>query len=760
RSYGLHTDASHRYERGVVTAKRGRWLLTLRLIALLGLLWMLLQPVWSRLVEREILREVVVLIDDSASMHLKDDDESLTRSELGQRALEKSGLHEKLEGKINVRTLRAARKTLNPGDATAEGWDQATDLAEALSTVLEQVPADNLGGVVLISDGRHNRPSRVEDVARRFGILDAPIGILPTGSDKPPRDAAILSVNTPDAVYLGDRIRVSARLKFDGFRGEKTKVRLLRGDDLLEERTITIPQDRHREEVKFRHTPEKGGVGAYRIEMSALKGEKFSNNNSWEFETAVTDARTNVLIIESHARWEFRYLRNLFYGRDKSIHLQYVLLNPDRITGQEQKTIAASAARPFGEARATTLPVSEEEWRKFDVIIMGDVSPESINGQQWKYIQGCVEQRGALFISIAGPRWMPHAYSNKTAQTLIPVEYPVSSRNYFSTSGKEFRMALTSEGRSHTITAQSDSRLENTQLWAKFPSLRWRHPITGVKPNAEVLLMAQETQGKQPTTPANAKSLDSALADLAARKQNEARNALLVTQQLGNGKIAALLTDRSWRLREGVGDTHHHRFWGQLVRWGAGPNLRSGSGGVRLGTDQLSYSGDDQIKITARLRDEKLTPVQDDTLRAHITVDGEKVATIPLTYVEDSNGLHQALAGPFPKLGNYQITLEGEKADNLSKNVATSARVIGATSPVELSETTLNLPLLETMAELSGGSVITADTLSSLPSLFLTGDETRQELRETTLWDHWILLLILFATLTLEWIMRRSGGLP
>jgi hypothetical protein len=206
----------YRYEQSAVTQRKGRWLLTLRLAAVVGMLWMLLQPVWSRKVEREILREVVILIDDSASMHLKDDGKLETRQEIGQRALVESGLLKELEGKVNVRTLRAARKVLSADETANDGWDQSTDLAAALSTVLEQVPADNLGGVVLVSDGRHNRPSRVEDVARRFGILDAPIAALALGSDKPPRDAAILSVQSPDAVYLGDRIRIAARLKFDG----------------------------------------------------------------------------------------------------------------------------------------------------------------------------------------------------------------------------------------------------------------------------------------------------------------------------------------------------------------------------------------------------------------------------------------------------------------------------------------------------------------------------------------------------------------
>ncbi|NWK55730.1 hypothetical protein HW115_08920 [Verrucomicrobiaceae bacterium N1E253] len=754
-----------RYEQTVVASRRGRILLALRWSALAGLLWMLSQPVWSRMVKKEIKQEVIIVIDDSASMHLTDDGQSNTRQEIAIQALEASGLSKQLEGKMRVRTLRAARKVLGNDEQAIEGWNQATDLAGALDTVLDQVPADQLGGVVLLSDGRHNRPGRVEDIARRFGILDAPIGVLAVGDDAPPRDAAILSIQSPDAVHLGDRIRIQARLKFDGYKGKKTSVRLYQGETLLEERPVSIPQDSHREEIRFRHTPDQQGITSYRLELAALPDERFSDNNRWAFETSVTDARTNVLILESHPRWEFRYLRNLFYGRDKSIHLQYVLMNPDRISGQEDQAVHASAARPFGQAQANRLPKDEQAWRSFDVIILGDLHPDSLNTDQWKILEQCVQQRGTMLITIAGPRWMPHAHQNPSLERLLPILYTPSQRSYFHTRQSEFQIHLASAGQSHPISAQSDSRLENASIWSQFPRLRWRHPLAGVKKGAEVLLMAGPSQTQAQTAPNSAKQLDKALEALKRKRAIESNNALLVTQTYGKGKVATLLTDRIWRLREGVGDQHHHRFWGQLIRWGAGPNLRSGTPEVRLGTDQLTYSGDDPIQIMVRLRDKQRNPIKDPGLKAHIWKLRKKVATVPLSYVEESHGLHQATAPALATPGSYHITLESEKLDpkltgNRLSSVRTVIRVVGSTSPVELSETTLNRPLMEKVAELSGGQFTTPDDASTLPSLFLTGDESREELRETSLWDHWLLLTLLLIIFTTEWSLRRKLGLP
>ncbi len=743
---------TYRYERRAVGSRCGRcgrWLTGLRLAELTVLLWILLQPVWSRFIDREIKREVIVLIDDSASMKLVDEGQSQSRLALARSRLQDSNLTADLDGKVGLREVRAARRALIEDTTEVEGWDQATDLAGAMESVLDQVPPDQLAGVVLLSDGRHNRPGSVEDVARRFGILDAPIAVIPTGSAVPPKDAAIVSVTAPDSVYLGDRIRVAALLKFDGFRGQKATLKLYAGETELDSRTLSIPQESYREEVKFRHAPEEGGVGEYRLVLQSLPEEKFANNNEWDFQTVVSDARTNVLLIDQHPRWEFRYLRNLFYGRDQSIHLQSVLISPDRISGHIPEKVVASASRPFGESNATHLPESEEEWRKFDVIIIGDVEAEALAAEHWEILSRCVRERAALLILIAGPESMPHSFGFDTAKALIPVKYEASRRTYFG-SEEQFRLTLTNTGKNHPVTAQVEGQLRNEQLWAGFPEIRWRHPIEGLQPGAEVLLHAESTE-RETRAVDSAASLEAALSGVAMRREREAENALLVTRQTGAGKVAMLLTDRTWRLREGAGDIYHHRFWGQLVRWGAGPNLRSGNEQMRLGTDALTYTGDDRVRIMARLRDENLNPKIDENLIAEVTHESGQTTRVPLAYREDSNGLHESLAGPFRKPGTYEVKIQDD--------IVTSFRVVGARSAVELSETTLNLPLLESIAESSGGRILAAGDESRLADLFLKEDESRQELRETSLWDNWPTFALLGFLLTAEWILRRKNGL-
>ncbi|MEO1826932.1 MAG: hypothetical protein ABGZ31_14600, partial [Roseibacillus sp.] len=118
----------YRYEQGAVGRRKGGWLTALRLTALVALVWMLLQPVFSRKVNRELEQEVVVVLDESASMNLIDPGETSTRYDIAAEAINASGLFEELEGKVGVRLMRAARKALGEDEEAAEGWDQATDL--------------------------------------------------------------------------------------------------------------------------------------------------------------------------------------------------------------------------------------------------------------------------------------------------------------------------------------------------------------------------------------------------------------------------------------------------------------------------------------------------------------------------------------------------------------------------------------------------------------------------------------------------------
>ncbi len=136
-----------------------------------------------------------------------------------------------------------------------------------------------------------------------------------------------------------------------------------------------------------------------------------------------------------------------------------------------------------------------------------------------------------------------------------------------------------------------------------------------------------------------------------------------------------------------------------------------------------------------------------------------------MTQVEGSEGLYEVTLDSFKNAGRYQVRVTGKDVRTLLdeegiKEVSTGFRVIGSRGPIELAETTLNLPLMQTIADLSGGRVVTPDQISELKNLFIADKDDDYETRESSLWDNGWLLALFALLLTGEWVLRRSGGLP
>ena len=559
-------------------------------------------------------------------------------------------------------------------------------------------------------------------------------------------------------------------------------MRLVCGDETVDEKSFAISTDDWATEARFVDLPEDKGVRRYRIEADVLPGETVVANNRWAVDVSVSDDRTNVLLVDQRPRWEYRYLRNLFYGRDKSVHLQYWLVSPDSISGETQDLPAASASRDFGDAEAGALPVSRDEWRKFDVLIFGDVGDDVLTPEAVADLRHCVEERGALAVFIAGPESMPYGIHDASLLDLLPVipgDRPADLRH-----GPEdaFRFTLTPAGTAHPITPLSSSVSENAQIWREQPDWHWRVPIEDVRPGAEVLAYAAPSANAAlaapsanaalaaPSAPfsatpgASSDSAEDAIARLAAIRQQQTRNALLVVRGQGRGHVAMLLTDHTWRLRYRVGDTYHHRFWGQIVRWGVGDKLRAGNNYARLGTDQLRYTPREPIKILARLADRDFTPIQDASVNVVVSLGERRIARVSLQHRPDSNGMYEATLDPLPEPGLYTVTLESKTAEarlgsDFPKNLSTRFSVVTARRPAEFVHATSDWTVPRTMARLTGGQAVPPSRATTLWNQFGEGSGIVMDRIETNLWDSPWLFLAVILFLTAEWLLRKRGGL-
>ena len=699
--------------------------------------------------------------------------------------------------------------------ATEPAQSSATDFTTALESVLNDIPSEQLAGVLLLTDGIHNGDAAVEPVARQLGARGVHVSSVIVGSETAPFDLAIADIAAPESVFLGDKVRVRGVLSASQAHGKEAKIALLLDGEKVDETTIPISEDAFRREFSLSHAPTNNGLARYELTIDNLPDERFPSNNTWKVDVAVSDDRTHVLLVDDYPRWDFRYLRNLFYARDKSVHLQYVLLHPDTIAGVDvtNRPPAASASRPFGEAEAGALPESADEWRKFDVIILGDIGPDVLTPDMQEHLTECVAERGALLVTIAGPRAMPHAFpTNSPLATLLPFDYAASEvesgkwkvvsgdgrtefdqikPDFWTAPEKAYSIALTPAGRLHPVMQQSSSLSENEQLWKSLPKCHWRFPILSARSGAEIIAYAEPAETGDAV--AEATTARNAAAQLEAERLRRERQAIIIAHNVGRGKVLALNTDESWRLRYRIGDVRHHRFWGQIIRWGLGERLRSGTAQLRIGTERMTYTPHEPIRLVARVLNPDFTPVTDASLRAAVrraerkvvsgkwkvvsgdgrtvfdqsakstVADGESPsATVDFAYVPDSQGLYEAFLPPFEEPGAYIVSLldsERYSGEEAGREVSTMFFVASSRRPIEMASVSASHETVEALARWTGGRVVRPHEAADLEKDFGEGSRTVKEPVEIALWCRPWLFLLLVALVVAEWVLRKMRGL-
>ena len=631
----------------------------------------------------------------------------------------------------------------------------ATDLALALEGVLQEIPSEQLAGVLLLSDGIHNADTALLPVTRRLAAQGVPVSSVKIGGTQVAFDVALADVVSPESVFLGDRVRMTATLRATGAMGRKVKVALFCETQLVETQEVEIASNTWQQEIRFAHEPLSQGVVRYELRVEPLEGELFAENNRWQTDVAVSDDRINVLLVDHTPRWEFRYLRNLFFGRDKSVHLQSWLVKPDKLEGvTDMKLPPAAASRKFGDAESGGWPQSREAWRAFDVIILGDLDEATLTPQVQEELRSCVVDRGALLVVIVGPRAMPHAFApDSLLAELVP--FTVQKKETFWQSPETaYRLSLTPSGQTHPVMVQSSSLTENEAVWSALPLLDWRLPVIA-KPGAEILAVAAPEGGESEQVLTDVRQ---AVEYLDAVMQQRARHALIVAQQVGRGKVLGLALDQTWRLRYRIGDMRHHRFWGQVMRWGLGERLRAGHEQFRAGTDRLVYGPEESITVMARVLNESYAGIDNARLEAILRQkDGTEVTRVVLNPRADSHGFYEATLPPQTQAGAFQVVVVRLDTE-AREQVETSLLVTASRRPIEMGTVSPSLETLEALAKGTGGRVVSPDQLSGLGKSFGEGRGMIKQRREIALWNTPYVLLALALLLTTEWAVRKKNG--
>ena len=643
----------------------------------------------------------------------------------------------------------------NPPDSSQAGRS-FTDIRLPLSHSLERSGPERgkVLGIILLTDGQHNWGPLPSQRAGELGKLGVPIFPVPLGARRPPADIAVTTVQSPTSVFKNSEVPVEARIVVHGMPERELVVTLQRdGQPPLEER-IQHDGKTQNYTVRFQPKMEEVGTKTLKVTVKNEREELRADNNSRPVIVNVADDKAKVLLIDGEARWEFHYLASAL-NRDQSMQVKTVVYSQPRLDAAVSEEDLQAMGYP-----SLKLPTEPDALNGYDCIILGDVSPEQLPLADRTRLENYVAERGGTLVFLAGKRSMPLGFGATNSERendplfrLLPVQEP---REVKPVDG--FPVTLTAEGRLSAFLQMEATAEQSDQRWANLPRHFWGL-IGKAKPGA--------------TTLAWVNAAATVKKDAKEQGENERNNALIVRQNYGFGRVLFVGLDSTWRWRYRAGDTYHHRFWGQVIRWAASDKpLITGNEFVRFGTREPMYRAGQEIDVIVRFSEAARSLGPDALAGARLFrlkegMAEENAGLVPLSRRENRPREMEAKLRDLTP-GTYALELAiPDLADQLAPAGANGRngkmRAVFHVDPPDSSEMidlATNRPLLEDLATRSGGEVVEPEDAGKLVERMQKALAERHYRTETQLWrSAWTLILFLLL-LTIEWVWRKWVGLP
>jgi hypothetical protein len=206
---------------------------------------------------------------------------------------------------------------LSFGDEVRDGVnfefkDKVSNISEALRDVYDRYGAQNLGAIVLSSDGIYNEGSSPS----YSGVpIAAPVYTVALGDTTPKKDLILKRVFHNNIVYLGDKFTMQIDVAANNCSGAQTVLNIGKRDGDNITSIQTIPVNVTGKDFFVTKTVEleakTPGVAQYVISLVKIPGEATTVNNTKEIFIDVLDARQKILLLANGAHPDISALRQM-----------------------------------------------------------------------------------------------------------------------------------------------------------------------------------------------------------------------------------------------------------------------------------------------------------------------------------------------------------------------------------------------------------------------------------------------------------------
>ncbi len=713
-------------------AERYRWLPpTLRTLAIAVLVLCLLQPalVLSTVVPQESF--VGILIDDSGSMAMPDEDaaEDGTRGGAVREALsgEPGSLLELLEQRFQVRQLAFGR-----GTERIESGDQLrfaradSRIGEALVAASDELAGLPLAGIVLLSDGADSAPAELGDALLALKAAGTPVHSVGLGREGLEKDVEVSRVVAPRRVLQGSTVEVEVTLSQTGFGGRSVNLEVEDDGRIVNVEPVTFPRRSSAVTARVMFAASDSGAREFRFRVAEQPGEGLILNNERIALVEVTDRKEKIFFFEGEPRDESKFLRRAVQF-DENLH----------VVSMTRQAANKFYGINFDEdtKRFDGFPTRREDLFEYQGIILGSMEASFFTHDQMRMLVDFAAQRGGGVLLLGSRRsFSEGGFAGTPVAELSPlVLYDVETP-----SGEarpelihDLVLELTAQGRAHPATLLRDDRAESNDLWSTLPRLSAYQRATEVKAGATALLSAETPMLREPLV-------------------------ALAHHRIGRGRAIAFTPHDSWHWQMSADipleDQTHERLWRQMLRWLVSyvPDQ------VEVETDRDRFEPGSTVTLRAMVRDAAFREVNRAQVTATIELPSGDEAFVPLDWSVERDG---EFVGTFVtgERGHYKVEVDATSEGELL-GVATSRFTVDTLNE-ELFGAARRDSVLGRIADETGGRQYELDEMERLVEDLSVSREGTTVREARDLWDMPILFLLLVALLGGEWAVRRRLGM-
>ncbi|HXF58680.1 MAG TPA: hypothetical protein VN539_02550, partial [Candidatus Saccharimonadales bacterium] len=328
-----------------ILSKRKRALLvSVRALTLLALLFASLAPVVRYPATSRERNRMLILVDHSGSMEVRDGDASgRTRREVADSAA--AAIAAQLSGRYDVR--------LAPFDVTLgaigklDSWKRAgpmrgageTALGDALREALDRVDPDSLAAILVLSDGSVNRgedPERaLESTVPAFGLV--------TGSASEPPTTGIGGIDVPAEVVTGRPAVLTVTIRHGSRPATRGVARLSEGPRELGRASFALDRPGTLTRVPIPFTIAERGKHFLTVRLDSLPGDRITQNKRRLIAINARPAKRVVPLLAQTWDWD---LRSITRGVEEDTSWVVQRLTPGtRSLSQELRDVDAAVIR-------------------------------------------------------------------------------------------------------------------------------------------------------------------------------------------------------------------------------------------------------------------------------------------------------------------------------------------------------------------------------------------------------------------------------